>query len=393
MVSRHLTHAPLFDWRNLFDSFKMKVKSDIELSEPWRKPGDKDFWFSRTSWSFLAIAILYKKLKDKSSITIWVPDFFCNASLQELRIIKANLKFYPINEQMSPDWNACQTLVNKSKPDLFVLVHYFGKPSSAERANEFCLNNNVWLIEDSAHVLRPDTGIGEYGDFILYSPHKYLPIPDGALLSMRKNGPSNFGMNASILENFQNIYFTLLKTQGFSNISSIIWLIKRIVQSSGIRFGGKDSTPFSFDDTSNHLDHSHPRMSPLSKRLLSIIVNNLDSVAIIRRQNCMIWKNLFAESSFIKTTSFSKSNDYTPYLFGLFFQDSTTAEQVFLKLQNAGLPVTTWPDLPPELSETKEYYGKSIFFRQTRIYLPVHQSFNMEKAKKTICNLQLKKNV
>jgi dTDP-4-amino-4,6-dideoxygalactose transaminase len=46
----------------------------------------------------------------------------------------------------------------------------------------------AWFVEDCAHCLKAVSGVGEFGDFVLYSPHKLLAIPDGGLLVVRKEG-------------------------------------------------------------------------------------------------------------------------------------------------------------------------------------------------------------
>ena len=42
------------------------------------------------------------------------------------------------------------------------------------------------------HVRRPISGVGKYGDFIIYNPHKLLPVPDGAVLIIRPGVPGQF---------------------------------------------------------------------------------------------------------------------------------------------------------------------------------------------------------
>ena len=65
---------------------------------------------------------------------------------------------------------------------------------------DFCAKQHSWLLEDSANVLRPISGVGKYGDFIIDSPYKLLPVPDGAALIIRLGGPGQF--NSEKLHNF-----------------------------------------------------------------------------------------------------------------------------------------------------------------------------------------------
>ena len=96
-------------------------------------------------------------------------------------------------------------------PDVIINVHFFGFPCKNDLLKQFCLNHNCLFVEDAAHVLKPTDGIGEEGDCVLYSPHKHLPIRDGAVLIIRKNGPSQLGHNKESLDSLSSIYDELTK--------------------------------------------------------------------------------------------------------------------------------------------------------------------------------------
>ena len=44
----------------------------------------------------------------------------------------------------------------------------------------------------------PEGNIGKIGDLVLYSPHKHLPIPNGALLVIRDDGPAKLDLGNKI---------------------------------------------------------------------------------------------------------------------------------------------------------------------------------------------------
>jgi dTDP-4-amino-4,6-dideoxygalactose transaminase len=383
-----LTHAPLPTWRNLVSALVIPTLPDIGLSAPWRRSGDTAFWFSRSAWSLVAIAKWRQRLTGQPSITVWLPDFFCNDSLVPLRSMGAQLQFYPLTDQMAPDLDACRTLAGEKRLDLFVLVHFFGQPALAEGATALCRETGAWLIEDAAHVLRPIMGIGEYGDCVLYSPHKHLPIPDGAVLVMRENGPTQLTDQASAMEAFQDVYCSLLSTPGFSHQPAWLWLIKRVLQRLGVRPLRRPVTTFLMNADTTNAGQINPKMSPLSKRLLSGLLDTLDSVACIRRQNRLLWDQVLAKINPTPVEIRPVSGEYTPYLACFAFDDAVLAEELFLRWQHAGLPVTTWPDLPPEVSGQKKQHRNALLLRKTRIYLSVHQSINHRKITDCICNLQ-----
>ena len=187
-----LTHAPLPRWWDLFRALVRRPPSDAELAAPWRREGEVAGWLSRSAWSLALIALWRQHEARGSTVTAWFPDFFCNSSLAPLRLTGAKLVFYPVTEGMTPDYAACRNIAETHPPDLFVLLHYIGRPAPAAASRDFCVRHRAWLIEDAAHVLRPIDGVGRFGDFVVYSPHKHLAIPDGAVLVVRQGGAGRF---------------------------------------------------------------------------------------------------------------------------------------------------------------------------------------------------------
>lgn len=383
-----LTHVPLPTARNLVAALVNHAIPDNGLSVPWRRSGDVAFWLSRSAWSLLAIAQWRQRLTGQPSITVFLPDFFCNASLVPLRSMGVRFQFYPITDQMAPDLDACHAMSNEQRPDLFLLVHFFGQPALAVGAMALCCETGAWLIEDAAHVLRPITGIGAYGDCVLYSPHKHLPIPDGALMVVRQNGPAALATQPSALRILQEVCRALLDAPTFSHRPAWFWLVKRVLQRMGVRTPRQPIAQFLTDADTTNNGFTHPKMSPLSKRLLFGLLDSLDTVAHLRLQNSLLWEKLLAKSYSIKAAMWSTSSDFTPYLASFTFNDETLAAEVFLQWQNAGLPVTTWPDLPPEVSAQKERHRNALILRKTRIYLQVHQSLDHQEITDCVRNLQ-----
>lgn len=381
-----MTHAPLPTWSELVAALKTPPLLDNEISAPWRRSGDVAVWFSRSAWSLLAIAQWRKSLTGQPSITVWLPDFFCNASLIPLRNMGVRFQFYPLTDLMSPDLDACRTLADETRPDLFLLVHFFGRPSPAEEAVAFCRSTNAWLIEDAAHVLRPIAGVGEHGDCVLYSPHKHLPIPNGAVLMVRKRGPARLTDQASAMEIFQDVHSCLHKTHGYSHWQPGLWLVKRVLQLLGIRPMLRTSS-FLTDAITQNTDLTHPKMSLLSRRLLSALLGSLDGVAFKRLQNRLMWENLLIKSKSVQEAIWTTTEAYTPYFSGFIFKNETLTEKIFLRWQRARLPVSTWPDLPPEVTAQKDRHRNALLLRKTRLYLPVHQSINHSQVSDCVHNL------
>ena len=377
-----MTLAPLPTVHALLAALVRPVLPDDALAAPWCHPGEIGIWFSRSAWSLLAIAEWRTRLTGKMPVTIWLPDFFCNAALTPLREIGARFFFYPVNNQLAPDLDECLNQASEHPPDLFMLVHFFGQPAPVDQALALCRNVGGWLIEDAAHVLRPTPGVGEHGDCVLYSPHKHLVSPDGAVLVIRQDGPSQLGRNTKSMASLREVVTALIARPTYSRRPGAIWLIKRLLQLLGVRYDN-NTMPFWPDIHTGDLPLPHPRMSNLAKRLLSVQRDMLDEVAQLREQHCRIWQEALTRSGMIQPEIKSWSISSTPYLAGFIGNDLFRTEACYLRWQHTGLPVLTWPDLPPEVLANQAHHKSALRLRQTRVYLPVHQSLSSIQIRET----------
>jgi dTDP-4-amino-4,6-dideoxygalactose transaminase len=107
---------------------------------------------------------------------IWMPSYLCDVMLLATRGSKVN--FYPVNAnlQIASDW-----WVRKVKPkDLIVFIDYFGFPTQSEFIDATRLRG-AWVLEDASQALLSTT-THPSSDFIIYSPRKFIGVPDGGIL-------------------------------------------------------------------------------------------------------------------------------------------------------------------------------------------------------------------
>lgn len=374
-------YAPLPSWKNLFSIFSFANVDRTFLSKTWTNSSNASLWFSKSSWSLFAIAVWKKFNSDPTKeITFWFPEYFCNSSLFLLREQGVKLVFYPIQENREPDYSACKELARQNPIDAFVLVHYFGKPSDANRAFEFCKSKNALLIEDAAHVLKPTKGIGEKGDFVLYSPHKHLPIPDGAILIIRNAGPSNLlweKQDNDRVRKFAKEYFI---KNGNTRFFLLKWFLKRFLQKLGFRNHAGNNPDF-FKDVSTEII-SFPFLSALSARMLCDIVFRLEKIAKKKIRIREIWSAILSNRFELNSRTDSTSDrTWIPYLSEYSFDRMEDAESMFQILLKNGIPVSTWPDLPPEVLKNS-FDGIANRLRKTRLFVVIHQSLSEEKVAK-----------
>lgn len=347
--------VPLPRPADLWSALLTPTPTGDALSAPWRRPGEQAQWFSRGATALAALATA----AGRGPSCVWLPDFFCNQSLASLRNDGHRLVFYPLTDALSPDWAACRALTATAPPGLFVLVHYFGAANEAAAARAFVDETGGRLVEDCAHVLHPGPGIGESGDAVLYCPHKWLAVPDGALLVF----PPRAASWAAAAESLK-----MLPAPGV-----LPWVAKRLVQSTPLgnalmrrrhrRAGGF------LDDPSAALA-SRGLMTDLARRLL--VKADLAAVTRRRRQNrdalAAVFRGL-PGFSVVETAG-------AAYRLVVQGASPEISQQLFHRIRDAGLPAETWPDMAPEVAAAPARHAAAIRLRRTRLYLPVHQSLD-----------------
>ena len=83
----------------------------------------------------------------------------------------------------------------------------------------------------------------------------------------------------------------------------------------------------------------------------------------------------------------SLSGDWSPYLsaYNIAFNDPNNVCS-FIE-EKLGLPVLTWPDLPPEVINDNHSHLNAWTLRHKRIYIPIHQSIQYSDIVKKLKKL------
>ncbi len=362
-----LTFQPLPDWQDLFAKESLERTSPESLSTHWQVANEKCFWYSRAAFALAAIEAWWRRAIEDRPATVWLPDYFCNQSTLPVRQAGAELVFYPVKEDLSPDWLRCRELSTTRTPDLFVLVHYFGIEADGGGAAQFCRESGALLIEDAAHVLRPHGKIGHHGDFIFYSPHKMLPVPDGAILLVNATDRTP---NLDRLEH----------PTASAGCRHTNWKIRRgaqkILPDFLMRRRNRVLPEF---DTDPSMRDTGMDLGPsvLSLRILARQLPQGAEIATFRKNNAWALRNLIgAETPDLRPYLDSSREGDAPYRFIIKCEGPGGAKAVYDRLRAQGLPVESWPDLPDEVKTGPEHHSIARKLRDRLVFLPVHQSLS-----------------
>lgn len=353
-----ITGAPLPGW-NILAGLLGRSPAPDTLAAPWLQSGERAQWYSRSSWALAGLTAAWTRQHGRAP-TLWLPAYFCNATLDPLRRTGASLRFVAVESDLTIDWQAARRMAPGEMPDLVLLPHFFGVPQDAAAAHAFCLETGATLIEDCAHVLAPTPAMGATGDHVLWSPHKLLAVPQGGLLVTRPGATLTAG--------------SLAAAGAVAPMGN--WLIKRLVQKTipaGLLPPATRSGPQEFGaDPATGLMPDTPVLNPAAARLLAAALSGMAKVAAQRRANANAllkelmhvegWRPLFDPTV------------HTPYRLVMLCSSSEVASERFAAYRQRGIPVESWPDMPPEVMAAPERFGAALQLRCTLLCFPVHQS-------------------
>ncbi len=293
-----------------------------EMETPLPSPQKKNYLHLDTGRSAIYIALL-SIIQQGGKREAWLPRYCCPSVLMPFQRLGFSLHFYA----QGLDLTGAPDLPVDLDGDTILFIHYFGKTNQAmldwlEKENE---PHKCFIIEDCVQALL-NSQLGNQ-DFAVYSYRKFLPQPDGALLS------SNYPLPADeILPANENFVSTKL--------------IAKLIRPDGDANGHLDL----FNQAESIINHAiSPRhMSSLSHYLLAR--TKFDFIAQKRRANFYYLLNLLTQSGLI--------NELIKPLLAELDQHEVPL----------GLPVRVAPSCRDELR---------AFLIGHKIYCPIHWSLDL----------------
>ena len=127
-----------------------------------------------------ALLVLLQQLRPQS---VWLPSFLCPV-LVAVVSSRAEVRWYDVGDDLSP--GPSEWIDQVTEGDFVVSIDYFGfRTGIAYRGG--LRQRGAVIVEDACQALLTD-GVGEDADFVLFSPRKYVGVPDGGVLSARSFG-------------------------------------------------------------------------------------------------------------------------------------------------------------------------------------------------------------
>lgn len=303
-----------------------------------------------------------------AAVIVWIPDYFCNEALDPLRYRRVTIKFYPIQEDLTPDYSALQgRYTHGPETQVLLIVHYFGFPNAIQAAKAFCDQLGMMLLEDAAHVLLPSASMIR-GHIQVFSPRKSLPVPSGGILVISRELELH-------LDNISRACWS---------IDSLCWLYRRLAQSILFQL----HIPWhclwtvyrrsrSVNEISELRHNSQEQCDSFALRLLTVMEQRLDEVIERRRVNYQRLLDWTSELVWAHPLFSSLPNGVCPYALPLWVESG--AEKMVTRLRRVGIPASRWPNLPPEVLGNVRHHKVANMIHEHVLLLPVHQTLSLSQ--------------
>jgi len=159
---------------------------NIELRNYFGPPLANDPILSRRNFFYYASgrAALYFALKTTKlpfGSKVLVPSFHCGVEVEAVLRAGYEVEYFKVDTDLTIDFDALSLRVTK-QTRVLVVIHYFGFPQDMTKVMQFCVDNNLFLIEDCAHALYSayqGKWLGSFGAFGVYSLQKTIGLPNG----------------------------------------------------------------------------------------------------------------------------------------------------------------------------------------------------------------------
>jgi len=351
-----ISGIPIPSFRVLVNSLMNKSINDLLWFN--NKNGMSLYYFSKGTW---ALKKGIELLLDKNGIKngkIFVPSYICFEPLIPIKNDNINIHFYSINNDLSPNWEKLESFVQtKFIPDVFVLVHYFGFKNEIKRATDFCKKYNIELIQDAAHIFLPFEGL--FNNITIYSPRKFLPIPEGGILAI----PKNIVANAGSTDIYRSDVFFMMKWILQISIKKLLIILKfswrKIIDK--------------YKKNSNDIYEDISKQYPISFsiKLIKSLQSNFNQIVVKRRDNYKLLFNKLSKIDGIEILFPDLPSDVCPFMMPILVFDNR--DTILEHLKYNGIPAISWPELPGEVLNNKSRYKNTIMLNENIILLPIHQ--------------------
>lgn len=356
---------PVLGWDSLGGS-----KSSSQISARW----ESCCYYSRGRY---ALRDAYALAGVGNEGALLAPAYHCRTMLDPAIRLGAKIFLYRMGGDLTPDIDSIRTLLASREFSVKALLasHYFGFPQKLGEVASLCREFDISLIEDCAHAFFAgwnSNEIGSHGHYVVSSPYKFLPCPDGGLLAFQGR---------------------TMERGACHSVTSIRSELKAILDTAWQLLGASEEACLEIDKLDKEIDilvtQGFVRANESRQDCLSPSVHyfleaeefsgsrwsrwiakntNLNRVVERRRKNYHYWVDIVGGLQNCRPLFPELPDGCVPYMFPLYIE---RPELHFYLLKKLGFPVWRWDEMA--ISECEV----STDYRLKLIHLPCHQELSV----------------
>jgi dTDP-4-amino-4,6-dideoxygalactose transaminase len=159
------------------------------------------FLSSISSFYLNARSAIFAVISSLDPKAVWMPSYLCLSMLESAKLANIQVRYFPVNKYLNVEemgW-----IADITEGDVVIVIDYFGFKMPEWLYGEI-RRRGAFIIEDASQALL-SLHVGKYSDFVVYSPRKFVGVPDGGILlskiplaisTDRIKPPSNWWMKA-----------------------------------------------------------------------------------------------------------------------------------------------------------------------------------------------------
>lgn len=267
---------------------------------------------------------------------VLLPDYVCDVVVHPLEQLGIVPVFYPVTDQLVPDWMALDSLSAQFSCKALVMVHYFGQPQDIVEFRDFAGEHGLLLVEDNAHGhggFYEGQPLGTFGDIGISSPRKIIDTASGGMLFL----------NGQLVEAESNLpeyppkpvrQFAKMALRYFPKIRP------RLMKLLGRKPDYADPSAFTEPVVSDGVADRFSRKK--------IGTSNWQVVATRRREAWNAWSD-FAVSHGLKPVFSQVHPESCPWALPVYARDAAERNDWLRWGGREGIPTFPWPSLPESI--------------------------------------------
>ena len=334
-----------------------------------------------------ALSIALELCQVTSAHNVLIPSYHCESMISPALRLNADVSFYKVNKDTSPDISDIKSKIN-NQTKVILVTHFFGFTENLSDIKKLCDEHDIFLIEDCAHAFFGQINgksVGTLGDYAIASTMKFFPVLDGGILVSDKHDLSTITLEKpnlpfqlkSVINSIEKaISFNRLGKKGallnlLFVVKNKLWnVIKRSNSSSAKLTNVPGSSEGGFELDENWIKvHSTYFSKQITTRA------NYSYICSKRQQNYNLLHNALKNLPGCEPLFESIPDGVTPLVYPLKFDKP---DLHFASLKEKGVPIWRFGEYLDEQITPKEF-PISCELSKTVFQFPCHQSLTQDE--------------